>query len=93
MASTFPARRTNIFWPSYSVVEGITRRTTRSTGLFWGCTSSSSWRSIRTAVTSRNPPKTNSIHSNRSSRATPAKMKAKRSTSAPKTPQNSTRNW
>ena len=41
----------------------------------------------------RKPPNTNSIHSNRSSSPTPAKMNTKRSTSAPNTPQNSTRNW
>jgi hypothetical protein len=48
---------------------------------------------MRAAVISRKPPNTNSIHSNRSSRATPAKMNTKRSTRAPKMPQNSTRNW
>jgi hypothetical protein len=72
----------------------MTLRTSRSTGLCSGWTSSSSlWRIIRNAVTSRNAPNTKSIHSKRSSSATPAKMKMKRSTSAPKTPQNSTRNW
>ena len=64
-----------------------------STGLFSGWISSSSWRSSRIAVKIRNPPKTKSIHSNRLISATPAKMKMKRSTSAPNTPQNSTRNW
>ena len=68
-------------------------RTTFSTGLFSGWISSSSWRSRRIAVKIRNPPNTKSIHSNRLSSPTPAKMKMKRSTSAPNTPQNSTRNW
>ena len=45
------------------------------------------------AVKIRKPPNTKSIHSNCSSSAAPAKMKTKRSTSAPNTPQNSTRNW
>src|SRR3546814_19361019 len=45
------------------------------------------------AVMIRNPPNTNSIHSKRSRGPTPAKMKMKRSTSAPTTPQNSTLNW
>ena len=79
--------------PWYSAVEGTTRRTRPSTGLFSGWISASSCCSRRYAVKTRKPPNTKSIHSNRFSRPTPAKMNAKRSTSAPNTPQNSTRNW
>ena len=55
----------NSFWPSYSSVDGTTRCTSLSTGLFSGWTSSSSLpQRARTPVKMRNAPNTNSIHSN-----------------------------
>ena len=49
--------RVKSFWPSYSLLIGMKRRTILSAGLFSGWTSASSWRAMRTAVMMRNRPK------------------------------------
>ena len=70
-------------------------RTRRSTGLFSGCTSSSSlpWRSMRASGDEQEGPEHEQHPLEALEQGDPAKMNAKRSTRAPKMPQNSTRNW
>ena len=58
VASSLPVRRVNIFWPSYSGVDGTTRRTSLRTKLFSGWTSAPLCRATRKAVMSRKAPKT-----------------------------------
>ena len=57
VARRTPLRRVNIFWPSYSVVDGTSLRTILSAGFRSGWTSASPWRAILTAVYRRNAPK------------------------------------
>src|SRR3954470_24045778 len=85
--------RTNIFWPCSSEVVGTNRRMIARNLLWEGSTASFFENNNLPAVYSKNAPKMNSIHSKRVINAMPAKMNAARSTSAPNTPQNSTRRW
>ena len=71
------------------------RRANFTIGLFAGSASPSLRveRHIRNPVKTRNPPKTRRIHSNCSMSAAPMRIITRRITSAPMTPQKSTRYW
>ncbi len=91
VATSLPAWRMKKCCSWYSPVTGMNLRSSRSIGLRSGWISFSFSSAMRIPVKTRNAPKMYTIQWKRWMRATPAKMKIARKTSAPMMPQNSTR--